>query len=745
MTAGKGSKPLKGLAFYFVIGILLFGLPLRAWAQADPTWISLTPAVDKTPQTHLLQSDFDQVAFEIHIPGLWSGEIATQAGEFSLLSISEAGASSVIGQPNLPVIAKMVQIPFGAEVSVGLESFQVVEKNLAEVGISNRIAPVQPPVPKVEGAWQGAEFVIDENYYQQDAFLPEERVKLGELGVIRGHRFVNVIVYPVSYNPKAGKVRIYSNMKIRLTLAGSDMATTQKQLRRYASAPFEELCKGLFVNYPAYESIVKGAPDVPIGYLIIAHQNFYSSLADLVEWKTRKGLHVTVAQVPAIGSTKEAIKSYIQNAYDTWDIPPTYVVFVGDTDYIPTWIGSYSSSATDLYYVKMDPDYFGDIFRGRLPAKTLVEAQDMMDKLLYYENPTSTDLEWMGHGCFIASDDAGLIAERTHRYVIQNYLLPNGMEVDTIWDRLGGSTNDIADCVNGGASIVCYSGHGNTNGWGCVPFYQSDVQALMNQDEYPLVLSHACLTAKFNIYECFGETWVVEDNKAGIAFWGASNLSYWDEDDILEKRMFQAAFTETCYSIGNMTDRALYQLYQHYGGGGLSRYYLDLYNLLGDPSADLWTQPAESLDVDFPTSVSAGPNTVAITVQTLDGLPVYGALVSLYKNGEVLETGYTDGGGGVTLYPAPVTSGQMYLTATSHNFRPFMGLIDVGAKIGDVTGDGLVNASDVIFLINYLFRSGSPPDPLEIGDVNCDGEVNGSDVVYLINYLYQGGPPPCAR
>lgn len=744
MTAAKASKALKGLAFYLVIGILLFGLPLRAWAQADPTWISLTPAVDKTTQTHLLQSDFDQIAFEIHIPGLWSRAVATRAGEFSLLSISEAGASSVIGQPNLPVITKMVQIPFGAEVSVSLESFRLVEKNLAEVGISNRIAPVQPPVPKIAGAWDEAEFVINEDYYQQSAFLPGERVTLGEIGVIRGHRFVTVIISPVSYNPQAGKVRIYSNMKIRLTFSGSDMVITQKQLSRYASAPFEDLCQELFVNYRTYASMVKGAPDVPIGYLIITHQNFYSSLGILVEWKTRKGFHVTVAQVPSIGSTKEAIKTYIQNAYDTWDIPPTYVLFVGDTDYIPTWTGAYSSSATDLYYVKMDSDCFADIFRGRLPAKTVLEAQDMMDKLLCYENPVSADLDWMGHGCFIASDDAGLMAERTHRYVIQNYLLPNGMEADTIWDRLGGSTSDIADCVNGGASIVCYSGHGNTSGWGCVPFHQPDVQALMNQDEYPLVLSHACLTAKFNIYECFGETWVVEDNKAGIAFWGASDLSYWDEDDILEKRMFQAAFTETCYSIGNMTDRALYQLYQHYGGEGLSRYYLDLYNLLGDPSVDLWTYPAESLDVDFPPSINLGADTLEITVQKLGSVPVSGALVSLYKEGEVLETGCTDIMGQVILYPVPLTSGQMYATVTAHNFLPFTGSIHVGAKIGDVTGDNEVNASDVIYLINYLFKDGPAPDPLEIGDANCDGEVDGGDVVYLINYLYRGGPLPCA-
>jgi len=61
---------------------------------------------------------------------------------------------------------------------------------------------------------------------------------------------------------------------------------------------------------------------------------------------------------------------------------------------------------------------------------------------------------------------------------------------------------------------------------------------------------------------------------------------------------------------------------------------------------------------------------------------------------------------------------------------------------GDANGDGFVNGSDVVYLINYLFIGGPPPAPLPAGDANDDGFVNISDVVYLINYLFQGGPPP---
>jgi hypothetical protein len=72
------------------------------------------------------------------------------------------------------------------------------------------------------------------------------------------------------------------------------------------------------------------------------------------------------------------------------------------------------------------------------------------------------------------------------------------------------------------------------------------------------------------------------------------------------------------------------------------------------------------------------------------------------------------------------------------------GWISVSTEVlrGDVNRDGVVDGSDVVYLINYLFIGGSAPDPLALGDANCDGVVNIVDVVYLINYLFINGPPP---
>jgi hypothetical protein len=60
---------------------------------------------------------------------------------------------------------------------------------------------------------------------------------------------------------------------------------------------------------------------------------------------------------------------------------------------------------------------------------------------------------------------------------------------------------------------------------------------------------------------------------------------------------------------------------------------------------------------------------------------------------------------------------------------------------GDANGDFKVTVSDVVYLVNYLFKGG--PEPwLLMSDVNADDKVTVSDVVYLVNYLFKGGPAP---
>ncbi len=62
---------------------------------------------------------------------------------------------------------------------------------------------------------------------------------------------------------------------------------------------------------------------------------------------------------------------------------------------------------------------------------------------------------------------------------------------------------------------------------------------------------------------------------------------------------------------------------------------------------------------------------------------------------------------------------------------------------GDADGNNLVNVSDAVYLIGYIFGGASPPDLIEMGDVDCNTIVNISDAVYLIAFIFGGGEAPC--
>ncbi len=63
-------------------------------------------------------------------------------------------------------------------------------------------------------------------------------------------------------------------------------------------------------------------------------------------------------------------------------------------------------------------------------------------------------------------------------------------------------------------------------------------------------------------------------------------------------------------------------------------------------------------------------------------------------------------------------------------------------RTGDVNWDGAIDLSDVVFLINYLFKGGDLPEALRLGDTSADCVVDLADVILLLNYLYRGGVEP---
>ncbi|MCP4704190.1 MAG: hypothetical protein GY865_06245 [candidate division Zixibacteria bacterium] len=64
---------------------------------------------------------------------------------------------------------------------------------------------------------------------------------------------------------------------------------------------------------------------------------------------------------------------------------------------------------------------------------------------------------------------------------------------------------------------------------------------------------------------------------------------------------------------------------------------------------------------------------------------------------------------------------------------------------GDVNDDTNIDILDIVFLINYKYKGGPAPEPLESADVNFDTNIDILDIVYLINYKYKGGAEPACQ
>ena len=69
--------------------------------------------------------------------------------------------------------------------------------------------------------------------------------------------------------------------------------------------------------------------------------------------------------------------------------------------------------------------------------------------------------------------------------------------------------------------------------------------------------------------------------------------------------------------------------------------------------------------------------------------------------------------------------------------------LEIVPHCGDIEADGLINILDIVYLINYIYKAGPEPRPMNNANVDGEGEINILDIVYLINFIYKNGPELC--
>jgi hypothetical protein len=497
-------------------------------------------------------------------------QVTAEGNEYLQLIIPGYGVIPDVGRPALPVISFNLFVN-SAENQPAFETKNITTD---EKILKSKIYPFQMPWEKLNPIDERP-FTIDIDYYNSQGNLEQPFVQISEPFVIAGVKGVTITIYPFRYNPLEDKLVMTSSGSVDILLNQPVVPETNR------SITFDQYLRSAFVNY-------EGVPlRRAARYLIITAPALESGMQQFVTHKISKGFEVDMFNTTVTGTTTTAIKSFIQQRYNDPSTKPEYVLLVGDVADIPAWIGAGAGTPrTDLNYVLLEGgDYFADAFIGRFSIATAAELQNAINKSVYMENFIGTLTK---KNIYMASTDNWQITEGTHNYIINLYFEPAGYTNLKLYTHTyGATTQQLINALNDNQVFAIYSGHGSEYSWADgPPLNQQQVRDLTNT-WYPFVYSFACVTGSYHLTECFGETWLRTTN-GGSAFYGSSVNSYWDEDDILEKKIFKAMFEDNITRITPMFDMGKIYLVNHYGGGigpgTTTLRYVEMYNLMGDPS-----------------------------------------------------------------------------------------------------------------------------------------------------------------
>ncbi|MEO0216763.1 MAG: C25 family cysteine peptidase, partial [candidate division WOR-3 bacterium] len=477
-----------------------------------------------------------------------------------------------------------------------------------------------------------------------------------------------------------------------------------------------QVFKNLILNYEYNPQTEPG------GLLIITPNSFYNAVLPLADWKEKKGWKVTVARLSDIGGNNPtAIKNYIADAYHNWSPKPEYVILIGDHDSLKPASYLAPPGPTDYPYTLIDgDDFLGELLIGRLSVVSVSELNMVVAKILGYEkNPYTSETQWFKRALMVGANmPSNMTTPIPVKRWVREKLIEYGFNtVDTVFYPMAPS--NITTSINQGVLFVNYrSGEGDFDGWPFPFFKNNDVYALTNGWKLPVVMSITCYTGNFQAEPCFGEVWLRSGNpttpKGAVGFIGASGAytsSRWN--NCLDYGIYWGILKEEIYNLGSALYRGKMELYMNFPHDTTwtsgSSFYFHTYNLLGDPSLEVWTDVPQNFVVNHQATIPVGTNSFSVQVLNSSSQPVKGAMVSIYKKNETKEVEFTNSSGLANFQITTTTPDTLFVTVTKHNFKPYCGY-------------ALVNNASVY--VGYYSHTISDPNGNNNGKINPGEAIN---------------------
>ncbi len=654
-------------------------------------------SVDKA---ECVSSDFQLLRASFSFSTIEAENVETERGQFSWLSLPNTVIGGNEGDPQIPVVNELIAVPFGANPRIEITSYTIKDYRLDDYGI-HTLVPRQPDVFKNENS----PFVYNEAAYQSTRGLQSEpTARVSVNGTMRGVQVGQMSIEPVSYDPVNNTLRVFNDIEVEVHFDGADARATEDMLVKTYSPYFDVLYKQLF-NGRAVRDLYDEHPDLwksPVKMLVIANRMFESCIQDWVAWKTMKGIYVDVNYTDVIGTSANAIKSFIQNKYA--QDAPTFLVIMGDKDQVAPSVASASKTncVADLYYSSVDGDEFVDMYHSRISAETVAQMQSILSKGLEYEQYTMPDPSYLNNVLLIAGEDNGwgITVGRPTIWYASNYYYNAEHGFDNVYEFSHGTYTNCYAPLSSGVGFANYTAHGSKTSWAGPSFTVSDVENLTNAHKYFLAIGNCCQSGDWGYSTtCFGEAMVRAENKGAYAYIGSCPNTTWKNDyyfgvgptnradgtmpsyEETGMGIYDAIWMDDVYNTvnsilyvgllaGNAAEALGYELHSQ------TLYYWQAYHVLGDGSIMPYrVQPTANI-ISHMTIFPIGMNTYEVNA-------VPGSYVAISKDGVLHGTALVGATGTVQVPITPVTSsGDVTICVTAPNRIPYIQTVPAAALDG---------------------------------------------------------------
>ena len=660
------------------------------------------------------------------------------------------------GAPDLAGSSQYIAIPQGANAKLNILSFRKETYQNIEVAPAPRI-----PLDTDDGPLM---YNKDESIYSYDAFYPEEPFLLSEKTTIRGVDAVMLGITPFQYNPVSKELIVYRDIEIEVSFDGGN---GQFGDNRYRSRWFDPILQDQLLNYTSLPEIEystrAGNKSDGCEYVIISPDDpVFLAWADTLKlFRNMQGISTEVFTITEVGGNNiNTIETFINDAYNTWTIPPLAFLILADygtgANGILSPIWDYYC-ASDHIYADVNENGMADVILARMTAQTETHLQNMIGKITRYEtNPPTyesfynpiTALGWQTERWFqICSESVGGYfreikgkspirineiyggnpntdpwSTATNTSTILNLFGPNGLgyipaSPTELGNWTGGNATDINNAINAGAFIIQHRDHGNTTVWG-EPYYNNNSMDGLSNEDPIFVFSINCLTGKYNWSgECFAEKFHrMEHGALGMTV--ASETSYSFVNDTYVWGLYDYMWPDFLPSFGPTIaeERGMMPAFANvaakyflkasswpYNVGNKEVTY-NLFHHFGCAFQSLYSEVPMHMLISHDDVLLTGSSSFTVAADE-------GAFIALSHNGEILGTAESDGTPQtipiITLLPGDI----MDVVVTKQNYfryhapvevipgnMPFVVYNDFAINDANGNGDGMLDYGEDVLL-----------------------------------------------